>query len=168
MCNRNSKRIIIVLFATLVGLLGCQKSESTKAPSVPNTIDQTNVAPEITTPPDSFLNAMVEASYEGAYGCGCNKSTLSQFIDKGVTLPGFWKRINDEQWIYKINKNDPVTDKTTSISLLFTQKDLPTGACKDGTTKLAILDRVVVNDVDSNNHEVYDFWLKICEKLERK
>lgn len=75
------------------------------------------------SPPDEgFMNTSVGVIYSNNVPNIVQGVTLKDFI--AASKPGSWEKVNDSQWIYRINSEDQLTKQKTEISMQFTRQQI--------------------------------------------
>jgi hypothetical protein len=78
--------------------------------------------------------------------------TLEDFVTLGLEN-GNWKKINDSEWIYRISKVDPVTNKKKKVTCVFSRfEDEQT---KEFFKNDVILTRLNIDNVDMTPKEIW-------------
>jgi hypothetical protein len=140
------KYLSVLILATCISNIGCQKKE-TPTPNVPQQ-HTTKTSQTQATIPESLLDAQVSIEFAGGYG-GAGDVTLRQFLNK-MEQNGFWKRLSESEWIYRVNTVDKVTERTTEVSMLFIHNQ-----------EYMVLSRIVINGVDATDQARERFFNQI-------
>lgn len=116
-------------------------------------------------PTEKFLTYNLRSVYVGMGEGGTQrlKVTLKDFIALGLKK-GNWERVSDNQWIYRIKGQDPVTKRVDNTALVFSRVEGNKGL-QDFFKGDVILSRVVSNNKELSVNEIFAFAWQIASNI---
>jgi len=109
--------MLIYMFVVFVGLIGCGQ----------------------TSPPKEFLDSKVGVVYSNGVMNIVDQVKLRDVIGE-ITKPANWEKVDNNQWMYRIKSEDPITKKKDESVLLFVRPQERNDS--------VLLSRVVLNGED--------------------